>query len=152
MNNFLVALSNGESSNLKNFAGFLGWIIVIAFALALGNYILKYINKRWGAKLKKYNKNLYDIYTKFMKYVIKYHKIVGSITIIFILAHAIIMYSIKGWRTASTTGLVAAILMLVLVALGAYGSFVSKKRTAPWFKAHKIVSVMVIISIIVHLL
>lgn len=145
----VIGLSKGGNRNLRELAGFFGWIIVVVFAVALCNYILKFINKKWGIKLKNYDKKISQIYTKVMKYVIKYHKVVGGLTIVFILIHFAIMYYYFGFNIS---GMIAAISMFILVLLGVYGSFISKQKRGTWLYLHKVASVVVLVSIIVHLL
>ena len=144
-----IGLARVHNNNLRELSGLFGWIVVWAFTLALCNYILKFINKKWGIKLKNYNKKLSDIYAKVMKYIIKYHKFFGGLTILFILIHFTIMYYYFGFNVS---GMVAAVSMIVLVLLGVYGSFISKQKRGNWLYLYKVVSLIVLISIIVHLL
>ncbi len=132
---------------MKDFAEFLGWITVISYAIALFNYIFKYINRNY---LKKFtNKKAAGMYKFIMKYVVKYHKLVGIIAVIALTAHFIIMYTLKGLLI---TGLIAMILMFSVVLLGIYGTYINKKLKAPWLKIHKILAFTLIVAIIVHIL
>ena len=53
---------------------FLGYLIIICYALAVLNYFVKFINKRFRNTLSK-NKKFYAIYMQIMKFIIKRHKI-----------------------------------------------------------------------------
>lgn len=134
---------------MKDFAEFLGWVTVAFYAVALLNFILKYVNKNYMNSLSKTKKKLVDNYRIIMRYVIKYHKLAGILAIIILLGHFFIMFSIRG---LSITGLIALILMAVVVLLGVYGAYINKKYKSTWMYVHRTLSFVLIVAILIHVL
>lgn len=132
---------------LEELSGVFGWMIVILYALAFMNYIVKYINKNFGQKIRE-NKNVDKYYKKFMKFIIKYHKVFGIVVFIAILIHFIGEFSRRG---LSISGIVATGFMILLVLMGIYGAYVSNKRNKPWFYLHKGIAIIVAVTIVIHL-
>lgn len=126
---------------------FFGTVTLILFIVAVFNYVMKYVNKSYGQKIKKANPNVHSLFMKLMKYVVKYHKIVGIGAFVALIIHFIILTKYFGFVL---TGTVAAVLMVIQIALGIYGALSSKKRDALWFKIHRIVTVIVIVAVIIH--
>ncbi|SHJ90354.1 hypothetical protein SAMN02745248_01256 [Hathewaya proteolytica DSM 3090] len=134
---------------MKDFAELLGWIIAIGYGIAFANFLLKYINRKYIVKVPKSYKKYVDYYRIVMRYVIRYHKLAGYAAAIALITHFFIMYNIEG---LSITGLAAAIIMLVIIALGAYGAFINKNFKGSWLKIHRNLSFLLLISIASHLL
>ena len=85
----------------------MGWIGAWGYAIALINYFIKFIYKKYIVKLPPEKKKYANIYRMIMKYIVKYHKIIGIIASISIMAHFYLMYtSVR----LSVTGLIAAII------------------------------------------
>lgn len=133
---------------MKDVAGFFGWVTVFFYALALFNFIMKAFNKKYSLKLKE-NKKLEEVYKTVMKYVIRYHKLIGIIAAIGLTVHASIMYFTVGLRI---TGLIAASLMILDALVGVYGYVSKKKRTDPLFNVHRVIAFILPLAIAVHLL
>lgn len=134
---------------MKEFAGFLGWVTVVSFALALCNFVLKYISRNYMKKIANFNENVAKAYKQVMRYVVRYHKLAGTVAILALMAHAIIMFTTRG---LSITGLAAASLMALVVIIGIYGAYVKKKLKAPWFYIHRTLSFLLIAAILIHVL
>jgi len=130
---------------LYQLGGPLGIIIIVLYGLTILNYFVKLIFKNYRKQLSKYPKFL-KIYTVVMKLIVKYHKLFGLLTILFLLAHFLLQFSIFG---LSITGTIAAGTMLLQIALGIYGSKV-KKRSKIWLYSHRSIAVMLLIAIVVH--
>lgn len=128
---------------MKHIAGLMGWISFWMFIIALLNFWVKYINKKYINKLSKYK----NIYVKFMKYIVKYHKVIGIIAFIALIVHAVVMYMYKG---LSLPGLVAAIIMFIVFALGIYGYALNKKMRGSWLKVHRVLSFILLALIVFH--
>jgi uncharacterized membrane protein len=127
--------------------GFFGGIIVVLYFLSILNYVVKFINKKFRTKLMK-NEKLYQAFTKFMKFIIKKHKLFGMLTVAFILLHFSIQFTRYGF---SITGAIAATVLLLQVGLGIYGSKM-KKRSKLWLNLHRSIAVLLLIVIGIHIL
>lgn len=124
---------------------FLGYLIIICYALAVLNYFVKFINKRFRNTLSKHKK-FYAIYMQIMKFIIKRHKIFGFATIVFILLHFYVQFSTIGLRIS---GVAASAIMLLQISLGIYGSK-AKKRGKTWLYLHRSVAAVLLIIIVTH--
>lgn len=131
---------------MKDFAEFLGWVTVVCFVIGILNYVVKVINKRY---LKDIPDKLKKIYKFIMRNIVKYHKLVGIIVGIILIAHFIILFNLKGIRYI---GMAAMITMIVTIFLGVYGAYIKKKPTGSWKTLHKIFTVITLILVGLHVL
>ncbi|WP_258880677.1 hypothetical protein [Clostridium estertheticum] len=129
--------------------GFLGWVTVICFGIAISNYFVKFINKKYISKLGKEKKPMVDLYRKLMKIIIKYHKLAGTIAIFTVLTHFIIAFSAG---RISITGIVAASFMVIIFLLGVYGAFINKNRKGMWLKIHRTMAFALLLAIVIHII
>jgi len=134
---------------MNEIAGFLGWIGAIGYGMALLNFFMKYVNKKYINKLPKEKNKFITIYRKIMKYVVKYHKIFGIVASIAIVIHLYLMYTNIG---LSITGLAAAIVMWSIFSLGIYGVLTHQKAKGNWIKIHRLLSFLLILLLVAHLL
>lgn len=134
---------------MKEIAGLFGWIGVWGYAIALLNFFMKYINRRYINKLPKDKKKYTDIYRLIMKYVIRYHKAAGLIASIAVVIHFYLMYSIRG---LSIPGLVAGIVMWMVFTLGIYGYGINKNMRGSWVKIHRVLSIILILLVFFHVM
>ena len=125
---------------------FLGFLIILFYALTISKYVFKLITKYFGERLSKYKK-FYEIYRKINMIITKYHKIFGFSTIIFILIHFFVQFSNYG---LSITGLIAALLMLFQILIGLYG-VLTKKINKNWRLVHKVIAFVILIAILIHI-
>ncbi|MGV8905464.1 MAG: hypothetical protein ACOH15_02560 [Acetobacterium sp.] len=125
----------------------LGWTTALFFILAFSNYFVKVINKKYISKLGKEKKQTVDFYRKIMKLIIKNHKIFGIIAFVLMLAH---YYTIFTANLMRLSGIIAALLLIVIVSLGFYGGFISKNKKGMWLKIHRILPFILIIVIVFH--
>jgi len=132
----------------SEFGEFLGWLIMIAYAGTLMNFVVKFVNKKIMAN-KSASAKVKDIMKLLLKIFVKNHKLFGFATILFILIHLILQTLTFG---LNTTGLIAASLMLLQVFMGMYGTAFHKKRNSLWFHLHRIVAVSILLGVAVHLL
>ncbi|WAG62822.1 hypothetical protein [Clostridium estertheticum] len=128
---------------------FLGWVTVICFGIAISNYFVKFINKKYISKLGKEKKPIVDLYRKLMKIIIKYHKLAGTIAIFTVLTHFIIAFSAG---RISITGIVAASFMVIIFFLGVYGAFINKNRKGRWLKVHRTMAFVLLLAIVIHII
>lgn len=124
-----------------------GWIIVIAYSFTILNYIIKFINRKWGKAIRK-NEKLKGPFQLVMSFIVKNHRIFGYITLAGILVHFYIQFNRWGFVISGT---IAAALMIIQAGLGAYGAYIDKKRKGPWLIAHRIVAVLLLFAIIYHI-
>jgi len=135
--------------NSKDLIELLGWVTVISFSFAMLNFLLKYINKKYINKLGPDKKQIVTFYRKVMKVIIKYHKVAGTIAVFSVLTHFYIAFS-SG--RLSITGIIAALFMVTIFALGFYGAFINKNSKGKWLKVHRILALCLIIAIGIHIL
>ncbi len=124
----------------------LGTLTGIGFTLALLNYPVKWINKRWISSLPKQSA-LKKYYTLIMQVLVKYHRFFGLGAAASLLTHLLLQINFK-W--ISTTGLIAAVLLGANVALGAFGHFKQKRKRGPWLYVHRFVTLALLGAILVH--
>ena len=134
---------------MKEIAGFLGWIGAWGYGIALLNFFMKYVNKKYINNLPKDKQKFTKIYRTVMKYVVKYHKIAGTVASIAIIAHFYLMYTYKG---LSIPGLIAAIVMWIVFTLGVYGFAINKNVRGSWVKIHRILSFLLILLVGFHVI
>lgn len=133
---------------MKDLAEFFGWLTVAFYGLALLNFLMKAVNKKYSLKIKE-NKKFEEFYKTTMKYIIRYHKLIGIIAAGGLTVHALIMYFTVGLRI---TGLIAASLMVLDALVGIYGYLNKKKRTDPVFNVHRVIAFVLPLAIALHLL
>lgn len=133
---------------MEQFGKMLGWIGAIGYLIALLNFFMKYINKKYINKLSKDKKKYVDVYRFVMKYVVKYHRVAGVIATLAIIIHFFIMYN---YRWLSMSGLYAAIAMWIIFALGIYGTKINKNIRGPWVKIHRVLSFILILLVVWHI-
>lgn len=132
---------------MGEFGGFFGWVIVVCYGLAVLNYVLKLLNKKFGSTIKK-NDTVKKYFSMILKLIVKYHKIFGALTILVIIVHFLIMYFTVGIKIS---GLIAATAMIIEFINGMYGARM-KKRTKVWLYSHRVISVFIGIAIVVHVI
>jgi len=134
---------------MKEMAGLFGWIGVWGYGIALLNFFMKYINRKYVNKLSKDKQTFINVYRAILKFIVKYHKIAGIIASIAVIIHFYLMYNYRG---LSIPGLIAAIVMWIVFALGIYGFGINKNMKGSWVKIHKILSFILILLIAFHLM
>lgn len=130
---------------LRELGGFFGGVTIFFYAMAVLNFVVKFVNKKFRPILSK-NENFYKFYLKFMKFIIKEHKLFGILTVVSLLIHFSIQFSQYGINIA---GVVAAGIMLLQVILGITMKKTSKGKK-PVLITHRIIAAALLISIIIH--
>ena len=129
-------------------SGLSGWLIVIAFVGTLLNYIVKFINKRFGKKI-----NASSTGKKIMKALmvifVRNHKYFGFAASAFLLVHFIIQFNKYGFVVS---GVITGILLILSAVIGMYGTVKKKPRKGLWFITHRILAVLMIIGVVVHII
>lgn len=124
---------------------FLGQIIVVLYILTILNYFVKFINRTYREQLSK-NKNVFEIFSTIMKFIVKNHKIFGILTVLFLLLHFVLEYIKYGIKVS---GVIAAGTMLLQVAIGIYG-IKFKRRGKIWLMVHRSIAIIVFVAILIH--
>lgn len=134
---------------MREFGKLLGWIGVWGYGIAVLNFFIKYVNKKYINKLPKNKKPYADIYRFIMRYVVRYHKIAGIVASITIVGHFYFMYNYRG---LSIPGIIAAITMWIVFTLGIYGFAINKNMRGSWVKVHRYLSFVLILLIGFHIM
>ena len=123
----------------------LGIITAILYGIAVLNFFIKWGNRNWVMKLPKEN-SFRSAYQAAMKFLVKNHRFFGFGAAAVMVSHIIIQIIFQ-W--VSVTGLIAAGLALLTVALGIV-MFKSKKRTPAMLWAHRGSVIALTIAVLVH--
>lgn len=126
----------------------LGWIIVAGYIWLVMNYFVKVVNHKIISKLPQ-NSSFRKRYSWFMQAVIRTHPYVPLFLISVILLHLIMELIHTGFFI---TGIITISLMLIQIILGIYGTYIRNKKRGLWFYAHRTVSIMLGLSIIIHII
>ena len=126
--------------------GLFGLLILLFYGLALLNYILKFMNKNYKEQIKN-NKRLNKIFPKILKPIVKYHRIFGLTTILMILIHFSLQFSLFG---LNITGAIAASLMILQFILGSLTQLNRKNKF--YLHAHRLIATLLILAILSHLI
>ena len=125
-----------------------GLFVIILYVLTILNYVVKQINKAYGARMKT-KERLYKTFIAFMRFIVKNHRLMGMMTVLFLLAHIYVQYTNYGY--VSQTGVIAAVILVIQVGLGIYGSK-SKKKSKNWLYVHRSVAIVLPFAIAIHVL
>lgn len=131
------------------FIGFLGWVTAISFGLAISNYFVKWINKNIVPMVPENLKKFVPLYQRVMKLIIKYHKWFAITAIVAVGTHFFIAVS-SGFLSA--TGLISAVFMVLLVLVGAYGTYIKGRKKGLWLVIHRGIALLMIATITIHIL
>lgn len=134
---------------MRDIAEFLGWIVAWGFGIAMLNFVLKFIYKKYIVKLQKDKNKAVDAYRLIMKYVVKYHKLIGTITALAVIIHFVLMLL---FVKVSITGLASMLVMLCIFSLGIYGAYFNKNYKGKWLKIHRLLAFLLVIMIGLHII
>jgi len=135
-------------SFLYQFGNLFGWLTVIFFAATVLNYVIKFINKKWGKKLSA-SPAIKSLLSFFMKLFVKNHKIWGFLAFFSLMIHFIIQFLKFG---LSISGLLAAGLLILQVLLGMYAVSTKRPRKGTWFLLHRCIALALILGVAFHVL
>ena len=126
---------------------FLGILTAVAFGLAIMNYVIKFVNRKWIMKLPK--ENIWkQRYTWLMKFLFKNHRFFGFGAAALMVTH-IVVQILFAW--VSVTGIITASIAVVTVILGVI-MFKAKKRTSAMLWAHRGAVIALIVSFLIHVI
>lgn len=133
---------------MGEFGESLGILTLILFSVAVSNYVVKFINRKWGKQIANHPK-FKSIWSKVMRFIVKYHRYFGIAALLSLALH---FYVQSTFVYLSTSGILAGSLLLAQFALGVYGAYINKKRKGLWFYTHRTISVLLLIAIVNHVL
>lgn len=132
----------------QDYGPLLGWMLVIMVCGSILNYCVKFIAKKYGRKINK-NPVGKSIFKVFKIVFIRYHRVFGFISLLLLLSHFLIQFSIYG---LNLTGALAATVLLSQIFLGIYIYVKKKTSKDPAFIAHRIIAILLILAIALHIL
>lgn len=124
-----------------------GVLTAVLFGLAVLNYVVKFVNRKWVMKLPK-ESQFKKTYGACMKFLVKNHRFFGIGAAVLMVVHVVLQIVFK-W--VSVTGIVAAVLAVVTVGLG-MRLFKAKKRTPAMLWAHRGAVIALICAMIAHVI
>ncbi len=125
----------------------LGIATAVLFGLAILNFLVKWINRKWVMKLPKENA-FRSVYQTTMKFLVKNHRYFGFGAAALMVAHVVIQI-IFAW--VSITGIITAALAVVTMTIGIV-LFKSKKRNPALLWAHRGAVLTLIAAFITHVI
>lgn len=125
----------------------LGGLTTLLLILALLNYCVKFVNRKWVMKMPKESK-FKQKYPNFMKFIIKNHRYFGFGAAVMMVAHVVVQIL---FRWVAVTGIVTASLAVITVILGVI-MYKAKKRTPAMLWAHRGSAVALIVALAVHVI
>ncbi len=126
----------------------LGWLIVTGYTLTILNYFVKRVNRRFFAGLPA-DSPARKRYTAFMRFIVRYHRFFAIFTSVALAAHFTIQYLSWGFYK---TGVIAGSLLVIQSFLGAFGTYVKKKKAGLWLYAHRTIAILLFTAILLHVL
>ncbi len=126
----------------------LGWIIVTGFLWMVMDYFVKVINHKIISNLPQ-NSPFRKRFIGFMQAVIKTHPYVPFFLITVISLHLLLELIHVGFFI---TGIITISLIIIQIVLGIYGKFIGNKKRGSWFYSHRVVSILLGLSIIIHII
>ena len=133
---------------MREIGNFFGTLTGVLFTLALLNYPIKWVNKRWINKLPK-ESPVRKLYTAIMRVIVQKHRIFGLGAAIVLVIHLLLQVKYK-WISA--TGLLGAALLLGTVFIGADLFFRHRGSRGALLKLHRTAAALLLAAVAVHLL
>jgi heme A synthase len=132
---------------MGEYGSLFGWLIVTGLTLALLNFPIKLVYRKWISAMNK-ESGFKKVYSGVQKIIVKYHRFFAGFATLMLIVHLIIQLQ---YRWLSTTGLIAAILLAINGFLGGYGHYVRKKKKSAWLYVHRSIAVLAALAIILHI-
>lgn len=125
----------------------LGILTAILYGVAIANFLVKWINRKWVAKLPKEN-SFRGGYQTAMKFLVKNHRFFGFSAAAVMVVHVVLQILFM-WT--SITGIVTAAFAVLTVCLGIV-LFQSKKRTPAMLWAHRSAVIALVLAFLAHVI
>lgn len=132
---------------MGEYGSLFGWLIITGLVLTLLNFPVKLIYRKWVSALDKESK-FKVVYSGAQKIIVKHHRFFAGFATLMLITHLIIQLQ---YRWLSTTGLIAAILLVTNGFLGGYGHYIRKKKKSAWLYVHRSIAVLATMAIILHI-
>ena len=132
---------------MRDIGNLIGILTAILFGVAIINFVIKFVNRKWVMKLPKESK-FKQGYTTVMKFLVKNHRFFGFGAAATMVAHVVMQLLFK---YPLITGIITAALAVVTVMLGGI-MFKAKKRTPAMLWAHRSAVIALIVAFCVHVL
>ena len=132
---------------MRDIGNLFGILTAVLFGIAVLNYFIKLVNRKWVMKLPKENK-FKQSYSSVMKFLVKNHRFFGLGAAVLMVAHVVLQILFK-WT--SVTGIITAALAVVSVALGGI-MFKAKKRTPAMLWAHRGAVIALTLAFLAHVI
>jgi hypothetical protein len=126
----------------------LGWVIVAGYLLAAMKYFVNRIGQKVVQTMPAESPGR-NAFRTFLKVLVRIHGYIGIYLVTIVLLHFMIELVHKGFFL---TGLIAGGLLLLQIALGAYGTVVKGRKSGPWLSIHRTVAVLLPVAIAVHVI
>lgn len=132
----------------QDYGPLLGWLLVIMISGSILNYFVKFIAKKYRSKIVKHQVGK-SILNFFITLFVRNHRFFGFISLIILLAHFLIQFSVYG---LNLTGALAATLLISQIIIGIYLHVKKKTIKDSGFIIHRTFAVLLIFAIALHIL
>lgn len=133
---------------MENLGGYLGILTGLMICLALLNYVVKWVNRRWVMKLPK-GSRFKAAYTPVMRFLVQKHRFFGLGAALTLTVHVVLQVA---FRWVSLTGLIACAILVLDVMIGAWLYYKQKGKRGPLLIVHRATGVALIAAIAVHVI
>jgi hypothetical protein len=126
----------------------LGWVIVAGYLLAIMKWLVNRIDRK-AVRTLPLESPRRKVCTAFLKGLVRIHGYIGIYLVTILLLHLLIELVHKGFFL---TGMIAGGLLLLQIALGAYGTVVKGRHSGPWLSIHRTVAVLLPVAVAAHVI
>jgi len=124
----------------------LGWIIFIGYVLAAMKYLVRAFYRNY-VMTKPVDSTFRTKYLVLMRYTVAVHPYIGLYLLPVIILHSMVELVHRGFFL---TGVIATVLMVNQIILGAYGTFVRDRKKGPWLDAHRTLAAVLLPIVAIH--
>lgn len=126
----------------------LGYLVATGYLLSILNFVVKRLNRSVISKRPK-DDRLRLLFTPVMHFIVQNHRTFAIVTTVALASHFIIQF--QSWGLFPT-GVIAGSLLIVQASLGAYGTYIKKKKPGTWLTIHRTVAILLGLAILLHVL
>jgi hypothetical protein len=125
----------------------LGWLIAGTFLLTVLNYPARLVFKRYFAKLPRDSKAK-KRYQAFLRRIAGWHRYYGFIATGLLFIHFSVQYFVNGLYRP--TCFIVGPLLIIQILLGAYGTYIRKRKPSAWLIGHRATAILLVAAIVFH--
>ncbi len=125
-----------------------GWLTALALVAAFSTFLLKQIGREYVKELSREYADFTDAYRRFMKFMVRRHRIFGAAALIVLAAHA---YPVLAGSFISASGLIAAFALISAAMTGAWLFYGKKSLRTGLLSAHRALAFVLLPAVILHL-